>query len=156
MATRRGELREFLERSISANDAEKCIVWPYRVEPSGYPAITIKGAKRRVNRVVCEAAHGAPPSRLHEAAHSCGNRRCTNPSHLRWTTPAGNTLDKFLHGTVSRGEDIQSAKLTEDDVREIRRRRRDGEPTIKIAENFGIHQSYVYQIISKRYWAWVA
>jgi hypothetical protein len=46
-----------------------------------------------VARIMCEWRHGAPPSPLHEAGHTCPtgeNHRCVNPFHLEWMTRVEN------------------------------------------------------------------
>jgi hypothetical protein len=54
-----------------------------------------------------------------------------------------------------RGEAHPEAKLTERDVREIRRRRALGEPAIDIADDYEIDPSNVCQIALRRTWGWL-
>ena len=120
-----GERRAWLEAHVS-HDADGCLIWPYSRFHTGYGQYTLpSGAKGTASRVMCELAHGAPPTPEHEAAHSCGkgHEGCVNPMHLRWATQADNAADKVRHGTDARGERQWQAKLTEDDVRRIRRLR---------------------------------
>lgn len=55
---------------------------------------------RRVNRLVCEAFHGAPPSSRHEACHKDGDRSNNRSDNLYWGTPEKNYEDKEAHGTA--------------------------------------------------------
>ena len=51
----------------------------------------------RVTRIVCEEAHGPPPSprhnALHDTANGCVGSLCVNPDHLRWGTQKENMAD---------------------------------------------------------------
>jgi hypothetical protein len=52
--------------------------------------------------------------------HSCDNRKCTNPSHLRLGLPKDNVVDAASKGRMARGEKNGGGrKLTEEAVREI-------------------------------------
>lgn len=44
----------------------------------------------RVNRLVCEAFHGHPPTPKHEAAHSNGDSLDNRYTNLEWQTKAEN------------------------------------------------------------------
>lgn len=53
-----------------------------------------------------------------------------------------------------KGERHYKAKLTEEDVREIRRR--SGESYVSLAAEFGVSSSHISHIVSGYSWAWVA
>jgi hypothetical protein len=52
-----------------------------------------------IHRFTCWAAHGPPPALKMVAAHSCNNKACLNPMHLRWLTHADNFAE---HGENER------------------------------------------------------
>ena len=95
--------------------------------------------------------HGEPPIRSH-ILHSCHTRSCVNPAHLRPGSPAENMADKVALGRVTAGEMNHHAKLTEDDVREIRRRAAEGEARGEIAADYGLHRASVNQIVRRSRW----
>lgn len=111
-----GDVSKFIRDVAIPCRSEKCLFWPFSLS-HGYAAVKNKS----VSRLVCEAVHGAPPSKRHEAAHSCGmgNRGCVNPTHLSWKTKKQNQRDRFEHGTDSSGERNAFAKLTEQQARAI-------------------------------------
>lgn len=92
-------MKFFLEALQS--DTNECIAWPYAKRGLGRGAIQWEGKTHKVHRVMCEQAHGAPPTTEHHAAHECGNGHlgCINPRHLAWKTPKENEADKARHGT---------------------------------------------------------
>ena len=91
------------------------------------------------HRLVCEAFHGAPPSKAHQVAHYDGTRLNNDFRNLRWATVAENCNDKIRHGTWPTGSKHGRAKITEDRVVEMRRRYtgRNGEIT-QFSKEYGL------------------
>lgn len=137
-------------------ESDDCLRWPFEVHREGYGTVRHNGRRRVASRVMCEAAHGLPPSTDHDAAHSCGNghQACMNPRHLSWKTRKGNVADAIKHGTWNHGEKVPSAKLTEDDVREIRRIG-STEPQSVLAARFGVRDSAISRILARKRWGWL-
>ncbi|TPJ76889.1 Lrp/AsnC family transcriptional regulator [Mesorhizobium sp. B2-6-3] len=147
-----GEAQEYYRTVVLAHNADVCLFWPYGTNAYGYPMM---GGKY-VNRLVCEEEHGPPPSENLDAAHSCGKgaQGCVARRHVSWKTRSGNHADKVLHGTDSRGERSSSAKLTRRDVLHIRKI--NGTLSQRaIAEQYGIDQSTVSDIVRRKSWFWL-
>jgi hypothetical protein len=76
--------------------------------------------------------------------------------NLRWGTAAENAWDRDIrdgNGERSpRGENHGNAKLTAEDVRQIRLRHQEGEQQKNLAAEFGISRSAVCSIIKGRLW----
>jgi hypothetical protein len=149
------------ERYMLAHMWDDCPKWPFYRHPDGYGEITYRGRRgRRVHRIVCEITNGPPPSPDHEAAHNCGNGHlgCFGAACLEWKTRVENIRDAQRHGTWVHGETHPFAKLTEADVREIRRlkraRRRWGY-TVEIADRYGVDGNTIRDIWAGRTWAWL-
>lgn len=129
--------------------------WPYtrgRV-PYGYGAFTKGGANNNslAHRVAYEIAHGPIPPGM-QVCHHCDNPPCCRPSHLFLGTVRDNSLDSMRKGRRPHGEQNKRSKLTESDVREIRRLRATGMHQWPIARRFGVTQSTVWSILSGRGW----
>lgn len=144
-------IEEFLSKE---HHSDECVEWQFSQITHGYGVFTKNRVRHRVHRFVCEAVNGPPASDKLDAAHSCGNRLCINPRHLRWATRKENCADRLLHGTENVGERNGQAKLTETDVREIRRLLESGEKLRVVAERFGISVSHVSDIKSRNNWAY--
>jgi hypothetical protein len=90
-----------------------CWLWLGGVNGDGYGYYK----KQRVNRIALEAKLGKPLKGL--ALHSCGNRLCCNPEHLREGTHKENMSDMTKDGTHDgrnrRGEKHPLSKLTDKD-----------------------------------------
>ena len=144
---------DYLNEVVIPHRADECLFWPFNRVAFGYGRISIDGKQRYVHRIVCAATHG--PSALH-AAHSCGNGHlgCVNPSHLRWATLSENNHDKIKHGTSSRGTKNPTAKLTDENVREIRRLK--GTMTQNaLAAKFGVSKQTISLLLKGGVWGWV-
>ena len=112
------------------------------------------------HRVVAELAHGQPlDGQL--AIHSCDNRKCINPEHLRWGTAKDNSQDAVLRNRLIgrnhvRGDAHPSTRLTTNDVRTIRQLRADGAIYREIAQRYGISIQAVAAICTNKTWKEVA
>ena len=151
-----GAPERYLREVVFPFSGERCLEWPHGTNGVGYGMVTFEGKRQIASRVVCEAVHGPPPTPDLQAAHSCGNgdKGCVNPLHLRWATCAENHADKLLHGTTNRGERHGLAKLTREEVREIRRLKGVTHQR-EIATRFGVCQMSVSRIQRRVTWAWL-
>lgn len=136
-------------------NTDACIAWPFDLNTTGYGSVAVDGRSAGTHRVVCERAHGPAPLPNMQAAHSCGNRPCVNPRHIRWTTRAENEADKLVHGRSNRGERYGAHKLTETDVREIRRLVAAGHKHRVLAAQFGVSQPTISNVTTGVSWGWL-
>lgn len=87
--------------------------------------------------------------------HTCDNRVCVNPDHLRIGTQKENIQDMHRKGravnTPSPGERNGYSKLTDDQVLWVRQNHR-VIPQRIMAEQLGVHQSTIERITSGRGW----
>lgn len=151
-----GAHQAFLEEAVQY-EGHECLLWPFDSKtPGGYGVMWHNGKRNVVSRLICERAHGAPPTHLHEAAHSCGNgsNGCCTKRHLSWKTRRGNQNDRVLHGTTNRGERCGSAKLSAENVRTIRSLA-DRMMQKDIAARFGVTQGSISEIINRKKWIWL-
>lgn len=129
---------------------------PYK-NNSGYLTVTImRDTKRcvcRINRIVCEAFHGPPPTETHEAAHQNGIRTDNRAVNLKWKTRSENVADMILHKTQPYGELHGRAKLTEKQAVIVYKLCQKGNfSKIRIGQRFGITRHQVQNIASQRQW----
>jgi len=144
----KGATEAFLRAHV-AFAGDDCLQWPYARSASGYGLAVVGGIQKHASRWMCVLAHGPAPRDADEAAHSCGNRACVNPRHLRWDTPAGNQADRVAHGTHNQGERNGKTRLTADDIRAIR----SAPPNLKaLMDRFGISKGSLSKIRSGQRW----
>ena len=120
------------------------VVTSHKLHNTGYPRLR----SVPMHRALYEQKFGPIPSGL-VVRHKCDNRACINMEHLELGTPEDNWRDMFTRGRNARGECVGSAKLTEEDVREIRASR---DRQIDIASRFHIRQGHVTKIKSRQLW----
>lgn len=123
------------------------------VQGGKYHVLNMGPAKaKRVNVIICSTFHGPQPSKLHQAAHGNGNRYDNRAANLRWATPKENTADQDRHGTRPIGTGHWKAKLSEADIRAIRKMRSSGASFPAISKRFGIAVSHAHRITAKESW----
>jgi hypothetical protein len=100
----RGSAKEFLYEVVMKYEGDDCLTWQFYRAPHGYGKIGFGNKTFNVHRVVCELAHGKPPTCNHYALHSCGNGHlgCCSPKHLYWGTQKENMADAIRHGRMRR------------------------------------------------------
>jgi hypothetical protein len=145
--------RSFLAEVVAKPPFDLCVEWPFKLSSTGYGQLRINGRSRSASRWACELYYGPPASASHEAAHSCHNRACLNPLHLRWATPKENSGDRVIDGTKFEGEAHPNAKLTDCQVAEIRRLYAERKLLQKeIGAMFGVRQTVISAIVRRSAW----
>mgnify|MGYP000054622316 CR=1 FL=1 len=143
---------------VDVRGPDEC--WPWTAYASrGYGKIWVGHdadgmlIMRRANRVGWELVHGKDPGRQH-VRHTCDNPACCNPAHWVLGSHADNMRDMQERKRANHplGEKVGGAKLTEQAVREIRARRRNGETLQAIGAAFGVSLQSIHNICTGRTW----
>jgi hypothetical protein len=129
------------------------------VNTIGYVRVGLSRDGRRCNRYIHDLVLTAfvgprPPGAL--ACHFPDRDRTNNrASNLRWDTPKANARDAVVHGTNLAGTRHPKAKITDRDVREIRRLKAEGLTGKQIGELFGMNRNSINRIAAGKAWAHV-
>jgi len=86
------------------------------------------------------------------AAHNDGDLNNNTAQNVRWATPIENAQDCFRHGTAIIGERAPAAKLTASKVIAIRAAFAAGKTRKQLAEEFGVHHSNIWVIVTRKSW----
>lgn len=149
-----GEIGAWVAAHVEWADAQHCLVWPFGVTQRnsrpgrGYPV----AGRKKGHVVMCEAAHGPAPEGRSQVAHSCDNRMCVNPNHLRWATHQENMDDMVARRRARQGEDHAKAKLNEQAVREILATPRGYGVTKTLAQKFGVKEGTIAAVRRGQTW----
>jgi hypothetical protein len=136
--------------NIECGDIDACWEWLGSIASTGYGQLWVRGKNEGAHRMVCTLVHGPAPGM--QALHACDNPLCCNPIHLRWGTIAENMEDRGARDRTARGTTQGRARLTEDDVRAIRRRAADGERKASLARQYGVSAQAVGFVVSRKTW----
>lgn len=86
-----------------------CWEWTGNVGSCGYAEATLQSKSYRVNRFMCEVLAGPKFDPALDACHSCHNRLCINPWHLRQDTHAANLAESSAAGRIN-GQQLTHCK----------------------------------------------
>lgn len=133
--------------------------WPWIASrgTGGYGQIFQAGRPIGAHRVAYElhAGRAVPPGLF--VLHRCDNRPCCNPAHLFLGTQADNIADMDRKGRGRRpsvrGERAGLAKLTDEQVMELRALYAAGARQVDLAARFGVRQSTVSSIVRRATWS---
>lgn len=106
-----------------------------------------------VHRLVLTAFDRAPRDD-EEVCHSDGNKENNTLENIRWGTKKENYNDKVVQGFSQNGERNKSAKLTAQQVAEIREKYHSGGYTYgRLADEYGVTDSNIGSIIKGLTWS---
>lgn len=134
---------------------EKCWIWKAAISGSGYGNFSVGGKIFSAHRIAWELTYGSIPKEIF-VLHSCDVQNCVRPDHLFLGTSKDNTQDMILKGRGNwsrppRGEEHCRAKLTEENVFEIREL--EGKLLQKeIAEIYGVSRRNIGDICRRKTW----
>ncbi len=151
---KRGSLAARFESFVHYEPNSGCWLWAGHAGARGYGMIGIGGRKMKTATHVSLALAGrAVPTGMF-ACHRCDMPACVNPDHLFIGTPLDNVRDMIAKGRSrpARGERQRQAKVTAEQVREIRSLAASGTPHRLIAERFGLAPSTVSNINTGHSW----
>lgn len=135
----------------------RCWAWTGSVDGNGYGKL---GRGARADGLV-KATHvswwvhfGAYPGVL-DVCHTCDNPPCTRPDHLFLGTGTDNIRDAQRKGRLvgaGKGERNHHAILTEQDVRSIRGRHKDGESMSYLAAEYRVGYLVIWYAVRRKTW----
>lgn len=142
-------------QNVNVGEPGACWEWKLGRTSGGYGKVKRNGRTLIAHRVASELANGESPGEL-QVCHRCDNRLCCNPGHLFLGTALDNNRDKAAKGRQARGETNGNAKLSTEQVREIRRRRSAGEKIVPLALEFGVAHTQISNLCRGQNWRHVA
>ena len=142
-------LKERFESRVHLIPFTTCHIWDQDAT-GGYGKIRVMGRTLSAHRVAYELYVGEIPDGLC-ILHSCDNRACVNPAHLRVGTHRENTEDMRSRGRGLNGEAVVNSKLTASNVKDIKRIY-PSKTQAEIGRMFGVSQSLISLIVLGKNW----
>jgi len=125
--------------------------WPNKGYPSILAQVNKKPKVLKIHRAVLFAWLGPCPERM-QCRHLDGDPSNNQLKNLTWGTAEENYADRVCHGTDNRGEKHKQAKLTNQNVIEIRKRAIRGETYSSIARDFPVSRYSVTRAAKRQGW----
>jgi hypothetical protein len=148
-------MRRFWAKVDKTND---CWLWTGALFRSGYGNFTYtdKEVRRNVgaHRYAYFLTHGEWPAGL--VLHHCDTPACVRPDHLYIGNYSDNMNDMWRRNRHARSVNVGSnnakARLSEDAVREIRKRYSEGALQRELADDFGVGQQSISRLVNRVSW----
>ncbi|MGH8601325.1 MAG: HNH endonuclease signature motif containing protein [Gammaproteobacteria bacterium] len=129
---------------------DKCWLWLASCFYDGYGSFTYKGRRYGAHRISWMLQNGPIPKGMC-VLHRCDVKSCVNPSHLFLGTYADNAIDKVKKNRQAKGDVNGRAKLTEQQVREIRWT--SGDQTQRdLGRIYGVSHAVIGYIVNRKNW----
>ena len=128
----------------------ECLVWGKGLDSEGYGFVSVQGIKTRAHRVAWQLKCGTEPEG--QLNHKCHVRKCVNPDHLEVAPQASTMKDMVNAGRSAKGTHHAGTRLTEADVLEARRLRREGWPFSRLSEKYQVGISTLAHAVTGRNW----
>lgn len=139
-----------LQHRVEIRDSG-CWEWQGSISSSGYGDLCVDGQHLLVHRYVYSSLFGEIPKGL-VIWHTCDNRKCCNPYHLRLGTHFQNIMDKEMKGRGNRGERNGMSKLTRDMVESIRTDFIRGNTQAALARQYNVNRSCIWKVVHGTHW----
>ncbi len=123
-----------------AEDKNGCWIWQWSMVNTGYGKMWDGSKLVLAHRWYYEQKYGPIPEGKY-LCHTCDVRACVNPDHVFVGTQKDNVQDM-----IKKGRDNNPRKLSDSDVRKIRKRLSSGESQTSISRSYDITQSTVSAI----------
>ena len=129
-------IKHCLNQSRKGGPNGDCLEWLRSSNRNGYGQIRFQRKQHYIGRLILLYFEGEPKGRW--MLHSCDNPKCINPDHLRWGTPKENAKEsenRSMRRQIPRILDIWKT----------------GKPIIEIANEFGVWEELINEIIHHEY-----
>lgn len=146
--------QERIETKVLRIPEAGCWVWMGSTQVRGYGELISNKRKHLAHRASYEAFVGKIPKGMY-VCHACDNMACVNPNHLFLGTQKQNLQDMANKGRSTRGVKNPMAKLTEEQVKEIKQEFAVGKTDVELSMQFNISRSTIYGIRNRRLWSYI-
>jgi hypothetical protein len=147
------EILKFRYRFDPTAPASECWNWTGNVGLNKYGTVYCGKYLSLAHRVSYTLFRGPITNGLY-VCHKCDNPRCVNPSHFFLGTNRDNMADASSKGRMPVGEKSYLARLTAEQVLEIRAACAAGPKgtRTRMAERFGVNEGTIRHIVARRTW----
>lgn len=151
------QITRFNSNIVKPHNPHDCWEWTGYTNGTGYGRMRVMGRKILAHRISWELHNQRDIPDGLCVLHTCDNRKCVNPEHLWLGTYLDNAQDKETkgRGNQPKGMAQRKAKLTDEQVLEIRRRyvkHSKDNNTRTLGKEFGVYPSQIAYIVARKVW----
>lgn len=145
------DIARFWSKVDRSGGDDACWPWQGTRARRGYGRFKIRTGEALIaHRVAYYLANGVAPELL--VLHSCDNPPCVNPRHLSQGTDVENVRQRTQRRRTAEGSRAASAKLTEQDIPQIRQLLAAGNTIASVARTYNIGESAIRDIRDRHTW----
>lgn len=150
---RRRTVAERFWSHVDKGSPNGCWLWKLKLHSQGYGQFKIGDSVHKAHRIAYELTFGSPPEG-EGVIRSCRNNACVNPEHMF----AGDSHDRMTivvkagRNNPAVGERNRHAKVTAEEVLQIRAAVESGKTHRAVATDFDLHPSTVTDIVNRKIW----
>lgn len=132
---------------------DSCWLWRGAATSTGYGSYRYGGKPRKAHHVAYLKAHGSLPEsgpglQGFVVMHTCDNRLCVNPNHLKLGTQAQNIADRQAKGRqATRATKNRWNKITAEDAAKIKEARTLGTKLRELAGFYGVSIGGIQRVL---------
>ncbi len=141
-------------KHVNVGNGDQCWNWLRGKSDSGYGVVWIEGRNKLAHRLAYILSYKDDVGK-NLVLHTCDNRICCNPKHLKLGTYKDNIRDMLdrNRGNPPRGERCATSKLDSMDVAKIRKLYSGGLYTQKeLSKRFNVSKTEISFIINNKRW----
>lgn len=154
------ELTKLLWTRVDVCGINECWKWTGRVGTDGYGRLAFEQKEYLPHRVAFMVTEHTKISRNILVIQKCGNKLCCNPAHFNVISRKQKLEEMAERGSVrgfaQRGEDNGSAKITNQQAREIKVLFATGRYSkTKLGRMYGVSSRAIRELVNGVWWKWL-
>ena len=128
---------------VDQGKEEECWLWRGCRDRDGYGIFHWHGRRIGSHALAVSFTTGESREGGLDTLHSCDNPPCCNPSHLRFGSRQENVDDMVARSRAAK----PNLRLSDQQVREIRERRKSGARQKDLADQYGVTDGWISEIV---------
>ena len=141
--------KERFDEKYEIDSTTQCWNWIAHRNDKGYGMFSHNRRPAKAHRIAWIIYKGDIPEGLC-VCHRCDNRGCVNPAHLFLGTQKDNMHDCINKGrkVIQYGDEASGAKLSGQEIEQIKALKKKGLRSPMIAQTFGITRQHVNRVVA--------
>lgn len=131
---------------VATGEIDQCWEWQGAKNKDGYGRFSV-GGKTIPAHAFALGLSKPRPGNAH-CLHSCDNRPCCNPAHLRWGSQKENNDDRGHRGRTAKGERVGTSVLSDKQREEIQNNWQPFKTFSEVAVLYGVSRGTIKRLVA--------